>query len=140
MLCRTVLLFSMLALTVGTARADSAAEEAKKLEGSWNVESATYDGKPMPDLQRGQLVFAGNTLILKGVNGREQKLTYRVDPSKNPKTMDFEMEKKEANASPGTAIYEINGDALKLCLGPPDKRPTEFTDKGQILLVLKRKK
>ena len=54
--------------------------------------------------------------------------------------MDLNPENERLKADVGKAIYELDGDTLKLCLGPPDNRPTEFTDKDKALLVLKRKK
>ena len=123
-----------------TATADDASDEMKKLEGTWVVDSATMDGKPDKDAKGGQVVFAGNKITLKKADGTEEKFTYKVDPSKKPKTMDFVPDEKKPNSATGAGIYELDGDTLKACIGPPDKRPTEFSDKGQMLMVLKRKK
>jgi uncharacterized protein (TIGR03067 family) len=119
------------------ARAAGPPDEMKKLEGTWLVVKATYDGKPEEGFKG--LVFAGAKLTLKVADGKDQKFTYKIDLSQKPKTMDFTSEKKE-NAKLGKAIYELDGEALKVCLGPPEKRPTDFTDKGQVLIVLKRQK
>jgi len=134
---RTLVVVSVCVAAVG-ARADGPADEMKKLDGTWVVDKATSDGKPVEDMKGGRAVFAGDKLTLKAADGKEEKFTYKVDPSQKPKTMDFTPEKKEKNTAPGKAIYELNGDTLKVCLGPPDKRPAEFTDKGQVLIVLKR--
>src|SRR5262249_18571828 len=112
--------------------------ELLKLDDTWVVDSATRDGKPVKDLKAGRMVFSGDKLTLKGADGKEQRFTYNIDPFQKPKIIDFTPEKKEKNAALGQAIYEVYDDTLKVCLGPPDKRPTEFTDKGQILIRLKR--
>lgn len=127
--------------SVMAALADGPEDELKKLEGTWTIDSATLDGKAVKEMQAGQAMFAGHKLTLKDADGKvKQKFTCKVDPSQKPKTMNFVLDKKEKNAAPGNAIYELKGNSLKLCIGPPDKRPTEFSDKGQVLIVLKRKK
>jgi hypothetical protein len=35
-------------------------------------------------------------------------------------------------------IYELDGNTLTSCVGPPDKTPSEFSDKRTMLIVLKR--
>jgi hypothetical protein len=39
-------------------------------------------------------------------------------------------------------IYSLEGDTLKVCLGPAEKPPSEFSTKGEkhFLMVLKRQK
>ena len=140
---RTGLLLSVLFCSAAWAeepKKDAVKDEMKKLEGTWVVESATADGKAEADLKGGQAVFAGDKLTLKGPGDKVEKFTYKVDPAQKPKTLHLTPEKKEKNAGTGKAIYELDGDTLKVCIGPPDKFPTEFTDKGHTLIVLKRKK
>src|SRR5262249_23705398 len=116
--------------------------ELLKLDGTWVVDSATRDGKPVEDMMAGGMVFSGadsgDKLTLKGAKGEGQRLTYKMDPFQKPRIMAFTAEKNETNAALGQAICELDDDTLKVCLGPPDKRPTEFTDKGQTLIRLKR--
>src|SRR5262245_47367895 len=116
--------------------------ELLKLDGTWVVDSATRDGKPVEDMKAGRMVFSwdnsGDKLTLKGADGKEQRVAYTIDPFQKPKVIDFTPEKNEKNAALGKAIYDVDDDTLKVCLGPPDKRPTAFTDKGQTLIRLKR--
>jgi uncharacterized protein (TIGR03067 family) len=120
---------------------EAARKEMKKLEGTWTVEKAAMDGKSVKDKFK-EVVIAADRFIVKGIGGKEEVAKYRVDPSKKPKTMDFtvpeEVQKKAVR--PGQAIYELTGDTLRLCVGPPGRRPREFSDQKQILLLLKRKK
>lgn len=104
------------------------------------VASATLDGKALDDMKDGQVVIAGGKLTLKPKDGKEQKFIFKVDGSRKPKTMDLAFVEQVPNAAPPRVIYDLDGDVLKLVLGPPDRRPTEFTDKGQPLVTLKRKK
>jgi uncharacterized protein (TIGR03067 family) len=130
-------------LAAGAARGDDAKDAAKKLEGTWTVDSASRDGKDTT-AKGSQIVFAGNKMTLKpakAVESKEDAMTFQVDPAKKPGSIDFGyVGKAPPNTAPGKGIYELDGDTLKLCIGPPDKRPTEFTDKGALFMVLKRKK
>jgi len=130
----------LLAVHVGAGdKKDAAASEVKKLEGSWLVHSQTFQGKPHDDGKPSEFVFAEGTLTIKMGGGTEEKMTFTVDPSGKPKTMDVKPEKKPGEGVVvGAAIYELDGDTLKVCIGLP--RPTELTDKDQPLLILKRKK
>lgn len=120
--------------------ADDKSDEAKKLEGTWVVTSATFNGKALDEMKDGRITITGDTLTIKPKDGKEIKHTFKVDPSKKPKTMDLVLGKKEPNAAPGLMIYDLDGETLKLAIGPPDKRPTELTDKGHPLVMLKREK
>lgn len=119
-----------------SARADEAAPAVKLLQGTWSVESATQDGKPAD--VAGRVTISGDTITIPAKDG-EQRFKFRVDPKAKPATMDFEfIGEVPKNAAPGRAIYELAGDTLKLCIGPPDRRPTEWRDKAAVLIVLKR--
>ncbi len=130
----------LLALNAGAEdRAGAAAAEIKKLEGTWLVHSQTFGGKPHDDMKPSAFVFAGSTLTIKTAGGSDEKMTFTIDPSGKPRTMDVKPEKDPgAGVVVGAAIYELDGDTLKVCIGLP--RPQDLTDKDQPLLTLKRKK
>jgi uncharacterized protein (TIGR03067 family) len=130
----------LLALHAGAEdKKDTAAGEVKKLEGNWLVHSQTFEGMPHDDMKPSEFVFAGSALTIKTEGETDEKMTFTVDPSGKIKTMDFKPEKKPAEGVVvGVAIYELDGDTLKVCIGLP--RPKELTDKDQPLLILKRKK
>lgn len=135
-----VVVLGLACIVVASVRADDRADDAKKLEGTWLVKSATLDGKNVADMKDGQIVIAGDKLTLKPKAGKDIECTFKVDSTKKPKTMRLAFVEKVPNAAPGQVIYDLDGDDLKLVFGPPDKLPTEFTDKGQPLVMLKRKK
>jgi uncharacterized protein (TIGR03067 family) len=126
-------------VAVGVRAADNS-KEVKKLEGTWVVTSATFNGKAMDELKEGLMTIAGDKLTTKGKDGKEFKQTFKVDPTKKPKTMDLKDVEKLPSTRPGLVIYDLDGDTLRLVLGPPNKRPTEFADKGHPLITFKRKK
>jgi uncharacterized protein (TIGR03067 family) len=118
---------------------DALKKELKNLEGTWTVESATFQGKSDKE-EGGEFIITADKLTMKKKDGKKETVSYKIDPSKKPKVMDFTPEEEKKDAAPGKAIYELTGDTLKICVGPPDKRPDEISDKGQVLFTLKRKK
>jgi uncharacterized protein (TIGR03067 family) len=125
---------------VAVATAQPGADEAKKLDGTWVVESTSRDAELASPWKGSQWVFAKDIVTVKWPMEREGKLfPFTVDPAKMPKVMDFAPPKNSKQA-PWPMIYELDGDSLKLCIGSGDKRPTEFNNKQGLVVVLKRKK
>ncbi len=130
--------FGVAYTVVAVATAQPGADEAKKLGGTWVVESTSRDKELAMPWKGGQFVFAGEMVTLKLPMMKEQTFTFTVDPAKMPKDMDFVPPNKSKRA-PWLMIYEQNGDSLKLCQSG-DKRPAKFTDKDGFIVVLTRKK
>ena len=78
-------------------------------------------------------------MTLRGA-ANEERFTFRLDPAAKPKTIDFVPEESKPNTAAGKGAYELDGDTLRLCISPPDWYPTEVSDKGQVLFILKRRK
>lgn len=139
MIHRWLLVLGCLCWVLEPVPAGDAKDAAKKLEGTWTVESATHDGKPA-DLN-GEVTFVGDKMMIRPDKAQVQIFLFKVDPSKKPAIMDLTFDgEKPKNAAPGQAVYELKGDTLKLCIGPPDRRPTQISDKGAILILMKKKK
>jgi len=72
------------------------------------------------------------------------KAKITLDPSKKPKTIDYQMTDGFTKGKKQLGIYEVDGDTFKSCFGKPDaERPTDFTSKpgdGRTLSVWKREK
>jgi uncharacterized protein (TIGR03067 family) len=132
-------------LAAGASRGDDAKESFKKLskglQGTWVVESSTRDGKAT-GLKGSEVTFdtTASTMKLKQGKGEEEKSIWEVDLSKKPTGIGFRGKRKGSEF--GRGVIELSGETLKLCLVPwgDEKPPTEFSDKGALLLVLKRKK
>ena len=134
---------SLVAGPQGTGKGADGAKAA--LQGAWQAQSLEAEGNPAPDeaVKRMMFTFRGDKLLLRGNfrNDREEEATYSVDTGKSPKQLDFTV---PGAPQPVLAIYDVNGDELKVCLrhaSSKEGRPTEFASKPDsklVLIVLKK--
>ena len=140
--------FAVLVTAWSSVAGDSggtANDEHKKLDGTWVVESVLPDPREKdPDVGKGIRCTIDGAKVVARLPGEQTpsgRLTIKIDPAGNPKTMDMQPEGEKATI---LAIYELKGDNLRVCWGPLGKeRPTEFAPKpgsGCGLVVLKREK
>ena len=127
---------SLLATSACTKKGQDSAsqQDSAALQGEWEIVSAESNGEPPPPglLDGARFAFSGDKLTLMGKDG-----TFELDATKSPRQIDFVRGKSRQ-----IGIYELDGDKLKLCVGPADDRPTEFKTKPRTdhsLFVLKRK-
>jgi uncharacterized protein (TIGR03067 family) len=141
------LLIGLVALTIWPAiGADNSAVEKDLalMQGEWSMVSGSADGQPMPDemLKQMRRVCRGDetTTTMGGQVFFKAKIT--LDPSKRPKTIDYEMTEGLTKGNKQLGIYEVEGDTFKSCFGKPGgERPTDFTTgQGRTLSVWKREK
>ncbi len=58
------------------------------------------------------------------------KARITIDPSKKPKTIDYDVIDGPTKGKRHLGIYELDGDTFKSCFGAPGaERPTDFTSK-----------
>ncbi len=111
----------------------AAMNELDKLQGIWVAVAAEKQGEPMSEerVREAKIVFtvAGNRFTMTTAKNRgELKGTLQIDPSKNPRTMDWSALRPEDGKSlDAHGIYDVQGDTLKFCYG--EERPTEFKTK-----------
>ncbi len=125
---------------------ESAKKDLAAIQGEWVMVSGSADGQPLPDEMRKQMkrVCKGDetTTTMGGQMYFKAKVT--LDPSRTPKTIDYEMTDGFTKGKKQLGIYEIEGDTFKSCFGAPGAaRPTNFTTKagdGRTLSVWKREK
>jgi uncharacterized protein (TIGR03067 family) len=128
-------------------------KEAAALQGTWKVEAHDIRGQPASKkflAQGHQWVFAKDGgITMKDKDGVGGKGTFRLDPKKDPKTLDITL---EPGLPPGPrakvpekevlkCIYALDGDALKVCYGLSDARPSGFESRAEPatgLVVLRR--
>ena len=135
--CQTVFAIMTLGLLMNAIRADDAKKDQEKLQGTWSVVSAEADGTATDEIKNDKLVFAGDKITIKKAGGDEEHVTFTLDTSKKPKQIDINADGKMIQA-----IYELDGDKLKVCAAMPGAdRPTDFTTKAgsnRMLVTLKR--
>jgi uncharacterized protein (TIGR03067 family) len=116
------------------AKEEAVMKELAALRGTWAVVLAERDGEKLSDEQVKGVRFTieenGKALVKKG----EQVVfegTIKIDPTKTPKTEDAtQTSEGEKKGKTTLSIYEIEGDALKICSAEPGKdRPAEFSAK-----------
>jgi uncharacterized protein (TIGR03067 family) len=155
---RTIAL--LIAATALASAADNPADaikaEKSKLTGTWKVEGFEADGQKVPPefVADVRLVFTAESMTRKKGDKAESGSGYKLDPSKSPKWIDL-TGKTDGKDVAIPAVYELDGDTLKLCFpaeykkgGKPVaerllKRPTKLDggkDTRQVLMVLKREK
>jgi uncharacterized protein (TIGR03067 family) len=137
--------FATLCIPLANAADDEAIKkDLAQLQGEWTMISGSANGESMSEEMRKEMkrlckgdeitVMMGDQVFLKA------KLT--LDPSKKPKTIDYEMTEGFTKGKKQLGIYEINGDTFKACFSSPgSERPTELkAGDGLTFSEWKRKK
>ena len=107
-------------------------KDIAQLQGEWSMVSGTADGFAVPDAMLGNskrvckgdetTVIVGGQLLMKA--------RFTIDPSKKPKTIDYQMIDGPTKGKKQLGIYELDGDRVKFCFGAPgSERPTDLTSK-----------
>jgi uncharacterized protein (TIGR03067 family) len=125
---------------------EAARKELKKLEGNWEVVSAEIQGKK-PKLEEfgiQSIVFGDATVKQKEQAKGSLTLKAKLDLSRSPKKIEGTIE-GEKGGDKIAGVYELDGDKLRICLGPAEHAPTEVkTTKVShvevVLIELKRAK
>lgn len=123
---------------------DVISEELKKLQGTWKQIALEKDG--VPDFvdeygQEPRATFVDDTYVVTLADGTIAiKGTFRLDPTREPKTIDWIDTFGEDAGKTFLAIYSLEGDELIFCAADEgQERPTEFrTRPGQVLRVSRR--
>jgi uncharacterized protein (TIGR03067 family) len=133
-------------LVADAAKRDAVTEETKRLEGDWDVVALEEHGERWPPTTYELKVSVGRDRFV--MNGwrrvailywkGELRETYTMDPTKNPKAIDFTVAsaispngRQEKRTLQG--IYTLQGDTLKICvnMSPIQTRPLDFTTRTQ---------
>jgi uncharacterized protein (TIGR03067 family) len=132
-----------------TALADDKADakkDLKALEGNWDVESLVFNGEELKDKYKLSFVFKEDSFTIEGDDNIKKeygKFKIKLDPSTNPKCMDFTVSLGNQKDLTLEGLYEVKGDDLRLCFRVGKDRPTEFKsaeNSNTALVTLKRQK
>ncbi len=124
-------------------RADDVKDEQKAHQGTWLIEEAELGGTKFPDEVRKmiKLVIDGDKYTVTTGEGVD-KGTVKLDPKTSPKSMDVMGTDGPNKGKTFLAIYELNGDTMKICYDlSGTARPKEFkTKQGTVLFLVTYKK
>jgi uncharacterized protein (TIGR03067 family) len=133
------------------AQEKAAEKELAALQGAWVIVGEEFMGKKASDEEvkklSGRTVIKGAKLTSwdDSAKAMASQSTFTLDPAAKPKTMDLKYVSGDLKGEAQLAIYELDGDTLKVCysFGPGEKRPTEFAGKADgksLFLTYKRQK
>jgi uncharacterized protein (TIGR03067 family) len=118
--------------------------DLEKMQGDWAAVAYVTDGQALSDddAQSFFRTVKGDQYTVFHFNKPLGKGTFKLDASKQPKTIDAFPANAKDKTKPLLGIYEFEGNKYKLCFASPGKpRPTEFTskeDSGRTLTVWER--
>jgi uncharacterized protein (TIGR03067 family) len=131
-ICIAIMLFA------AAVWSQDAADERKLLQGTWLPTAAELGEKAFDDatLKAMTLVLDGDKYTVT-VGKAIDKGVINIDPTAKPKTMDIIGADGPNKGKTFLAIYELNGDTLRVCYDLSGKaRPSEFkTKKGEVLFL-----
>src|SRR6266496_2233675 len=146
---QSVFLIGLAAATISSALSEeneAVKKDLAQLQGEWSMVSGSADGQPLSDDMRQQMkcVCKGDETTTMMAGRIFLKAKFTLDPSKKPKTIDYQMTDGFTKGKKQLGIYEVDGDTFKSCFGKPGaERPTGFTSKpgdGRTVSVWKREK
>jgi uncharacterized protein (TIGR03067 family) len=132
--------------TDGASHLDEIAAELERLQGTWKQIGYERDGvtEPLDELGWGpRTTFVGDRFVVTLADGSIPiKGTFKIDPTRNPKTVDWTDTIGEDAGKTLLAIYRLEEDRFTFCAAYPGlERPTEFkTRPGQVLRISERER
>jgi uncharacterized protein (TIGR03067 family) len=121
-----------------SAGSQESTNDAKALEGKWLVVTAELGGTAMPKevTQTMRLSIMGEKYAFTEGKALDQGMV-KIDGSKKPKAMDIIGGEGPNKGKTFLAIYDLQGDTLRVCYDLTGKaRPSEFaTKKGGLLFL-----
>jgi uncharacterized protein (TIGR03067 family) len=123
---------------------DAITVEMKKFQGTWKQIAYERDGVTEPADEQDwepRVTFMGDEFVVTLADGNIPiKGTYKLDPTREPKTVDWTDSSGKDTGKTLLAIYSLEGDRFVFCAASPGHdRPTDFrTRPGQVLRVSRR--
>jgi uncharacterized protein (TIGR03067 family) len=124
---------------------DANKKDLERIQGTWNVENGKFDGEEMTvdKLPVQTIAINSDKGTVKISSDSTHQCVIKLDAGKKPPVIRL-IDVDDKNLVRGEAIYELDGNTLKLALYIAKKDvPTELTSKpgsGTFLLILKREK
>jgi uncharacterized protein (TIGR03067 family) len=124
---------------------DQVQEEIRNLQGTWKVIAAESRGEisSRKEIEELEVIFTGNTIHIREAGKVQERFTYKLDPSKTPRAVDFTFTEGKKKGRTDRAIYQLDGNNLKICIqeNKDAPRPDAFATREGTdlsLVVLRR--
>jgi uncharacterized protein (TIGR03067 family) len=123
---------------------DKGTTDLDKLQGEWTMSALEIQEKSVPQnkLDGTKLTIKDDTYTVT-TKGSTYKVTFKLDPSKNPKTIDMYFPDEPNAPKVIKGIYKIEGDSFVMCRPQASEgdRPSDFfTSKTNDFFVVTWKK
>jgi len=109
---------------------DPKKDDADSLKGKWSAVSISMAGQPAPDDFVKGFKFTLDDKTYTNLIGDEvvEEGDYKIDASKSPKTIDFDIKKGQDQGKKQLGIYKIDGNKLTIVAATAgsDERPKAF--------------
>ncbi len=122
-------------------------KDQERLQGTWKIIAAESKGEKVPTKELGELflIFDGDTIQVQEDKKKQDRYSFRLNPERKPKEIDFSYTKGPKKGRTDRAIYLFQGDLLTFCIqeDATQARPKEFNtepDTALSLVVLERVK
>jgi uncharacterized protein (TIGR03067 family) len=127
----------LLSVALSPALAADPKEEMKAFQGEWRLTGMESDGerRDAPDGDGATIVFEGDKLFV----GGEEKFTFKIDPTCDPKIIDVIRVDDKDQVLEG--IYRFDGKKLTICLhgaSAVKMRPLKFGEESTMVFTLER--
>jgi uncharacterized protein (TIGR03067 family) len=137
-----MLLVSIAFLAVDDAKKD----DAEALKGKWVAVSIKQGGMAVPDevVKEFKFKFDGKEYV-NSAPGQSEEGGYKIDSSKSPKTIDFDIKTGNDKGKKQLGVYKLDGDKLTIvaAIAGETERPKSTepgADDPVLLVVLEREK
>jgi len=132
MTSRCVVALVAAALVVPAAWGDDAAEDLKKLQGTWHVTKGVAGGREVAREVADDSRFVVDGEIMTYESSRDKgSAKIKLEAGKKPRQLDVEVLDGAEKGKKRLGIYELAGDTLKLSMTRGEKRPESFDAKPQ---------
>jgi uncharacterized protein (TIGR03067 family) len=137
---------AVLVLLPADPNPDDVKKEIEQMQGTWSIVSVEIDGIRLDDDATGPIrrLVKDDTISWKKDSQTLIAGSFKIDPSEDPKTIDFTVTEGGNKGETILGIYESSEDEFKVCWARPNGlRPTEFSSNsgnGYVLNVFKRVK
>jgi uncharacterized protein (TIGR03067 family) len=121
-------------LTASLLAQNADQKELDKLQGDWVAAALEVRGQKLPEetVKQYKLTIKGNQWTVSS-NMKEDKITFKLDPSKDPKAIDLTYVGPLGKESNWLGIYKLEGDTLTMIRVPGIlERPKEFKTTPQV--------